>query len=129
MSAPITIVIPGMHSWQRPRAHQVGGKLVFFTDKATREFVDLVAVKAREAIKHPLQGYYAVKVVGYTANFRSRDFDRVLNGVMDGLVKSGRVRDDRYAWKMSVERRLTDGQERIEVELMEYEPRREGALV
>lgn len=129
MSAPITIVIPGMHSWQRPRAHQVNGKLVFFTDKATREFVDLVAVKVREAIKYPLGGYYGVHVAAYTKNLRPRDVDRVLNGILDGLVKSGRVRDDRYCWQQRIERIVTNGEERIEVEVFEMEPRREGVIV
>ena len=129
MSTTTLITIPGMHSWKRPRAHQVGNKLVFFTDKETRAFVDLVAITARAAIKYPIQGHYAVRVVAYTANRRSRDLDRVLNGILDGLGKSGKVPDDRRCWSQQIERRLTDGQERIEVELMEYEPRREGALV
>ena len=129
MAGPVRFTVPGMHSWQRPRAHQVGGRLVFFTDKQTRAFVDLVAVTARAAIRYPLQGHYAVKAVAYTTNRRPRDIDRVLNGILDGLGKSGKVPDDRRCWSQQIERRLTDGEERIEVELMEYEPVREGALV
>ena len=129
MSSPVTIVIPGVHSWQRPRAHQVNGKLVFFTDKETRAFTDLVAVTAREAIRYPLKGHYGVRVVAYTSNQRPRDVDRVLSGVLDGLVKSGRVPDDRYCWEQQITRRLTDGEERIEVEVFGHEPKREGAIV
>ncbi len=129
MASPVRFTVPGMHSWQRPRAHQAGSKLVFFTDKDTRAFVDLVAVTARAAIKYPIQGHYAVKVIAYTANRRPRDIDRVLNGILDGLGKSGKVPDDRRCWSQQIERQLTDGEERIEVEVMVYEPRREGALV
>lgn len=129
MKSRTVFTIPGLHSWQRPRAHQKGGKLVFFTDRETREFVDLVAVIARGAIRQPIAGHYAVHAIAYTKNRRPRDLDRVLNGILDGLGKSGRVPDDRRCWSQQIERRLTDGEERIEVEVFEIEPVREGALL
>jgi len=120
--------VPGMHSWQRPRAHLVNGKIVFFKDTKSREFEQLVARVAQLYMDRSIDGHYGVKVTAYTKSKRNRDVDRVLNGVLDGLVKSGRVSDDRYCWQQTVERRMTSDNERIEVEVYQFEPRREGVI-
>ena len=119
--------VPGMHSWQRPRAHLVNGKIVIFKDTKSREFEQLVARVAQLYMDRSIDGLYGIKVTAYTRSRRSRDVDRVLNGILDGLVKSGRVPDDRHCWQQSVERRMTKAAERIEVEVYPMEPREEAA--
>lgn len=127
MSRPVTFTVPGMHSWQRPRAHLVNGKIVIFKDTKSREFEHLVARIAQLAIDQPIAGHYGVRVTAYTRTRRNRDCDRILNGVLDGLVKSKRVEDDRHCWEQLVRRMVTKREERIEVEVYPLEPGEETA--
>lgn len=101
-----------------------------YTDSRTELFERQVALIAGAAIRQPLSGYWAAKVTVYTNTRRVMDLDNIVKALTDGIVATGKVPDDGRLWHYpQITRVLTDGEERIEVELMEYEPRREGALV
>lgn len=101
-----------------------------YQDAKTRLFERDVRRLAVRAISERLEGFWAVKLRVFTADRRVIDLDNIVKSVVDGLVKTQRVPDDHRLWQFPlVERVLTDGAERIEVEVCEFEPRREGMMV
>ena len=116
---------------KRPLLNKDGQPFIrVYTDPRTEMFEREVRLIAGAAIRQPLNGYWAARVKVYTNTKRVMDLDNIVKAVIDGTVACGKVPDDARLWMYTeISRALTDGQERIEVELMEYEPRREGALV
>ncbi len=107
--------VPGVHSWSRNRARVVEGKPAFYRDRETQEYIDMVSILARSAIRYPIVGIYCVDAVVHTPDRRNRDLDRVLSCIMDGLTHSGKCPDDRMCWQMSIRRQIAEDAPRVDV--------------
>jgi len=125
MTRSYSFVIPEIVPCPRHRTTKTGHT---YQTKEIRDYKARVALLAALAIKEPITGYWSARIRVFTRNRRKFDLDNVVKGIQDAIVQTGGVPDDCRLWEYpELFRCLTTGEERVEVEVSEIEPREEAA--
>ena len=101
-----------------PKSRPRSGQGRVYTPSRTREYEQVVKLKAAEACKKPLQGEVWVAARFYFRDKKHGDIDNYIKSIFDG-IQGVCFQDDRQVTVLEASINQTEGSERAEVEVGE----------